>query len=176
MVTNHTMESHSSSKIYQKELYYKLGIWHLNLTHKIKTRWQLLWMVSGQLQYLGWSHPIQNLTEGSVLQTCNLAHRLNHKIKTRWQWPSVVSYHSLDGHPPSQGQGWSPSIPRLRMFTQNLQNGHPASPGWAPINLMLVTHYSKSPSQMLLPSFPIAHFYILKTDINTKILSTESFL
>ena len=38
MVTHHPMDGHSSSKIYQKELYYKLRIWHLDLTHKIKTQ------------------------------------------------------------------------------------------------------------------------------------------
>ena len=29
------------SKVVQKEVYYILGIWHLNQTHKTKTRWQL---------------------------------------------------------------------------------------------------------------------------------------
>ena len=84
MVTHHNIDGPSFSKIYQKELYYKLGIWHLNLTHKNKTSW----MVShhhqdGHPPSKGWLPTIQNLTEGSVLQTCYLAHRLNHKIKTR---------------------------------------------------------------------------------------------
>ena len=133
MVTHHPMDGHSPSKIYQKELYYRLGNWHLDLTHKINTRWQLLWMIShhhqdGHPPSKGWLPTIQNLTEGSVLQTWNLAHRLNHKIKTRWQLPWMVGSHPLDGHP--------------------------ASPGWSPISLRLVTHYPKSPSKILSPSFP----------------------
>ena len=28
------------------EVYYRLGSWHLDLTHKTKTRWQLPWMVT----------------------------------------------------------------------------------------------------------------------------------
>jgi len=104
---------HSPSKIYQKELFYKLGIWHLDLTHKIKTRWQMIWMVShhhhdGHPPFKGWLSTIQNLTVGSVPQTWNLARTLNHKIKTRWQLPLMDGYHPLDGHQPSQGQGCSP--------------------------------------------------------------------
>ena len=88
MVTRHPKDGHPPSKTYQKEVYYRLEIWHMDLTHKIKTRLKLLWMVShhqqdGLLPSKGWLPTIQNLTEGSVLQTWNLAHRLNHKIKTR---------------------------------------------------------------------------------------------
>ena len=113
------MDGHSPSKIYQKELYYKLEIWHLDLTHKIKTGWQLLWMVShhhqnGNPPSKGWVPTIQNLMKGSVLQTWNLAHRRNQKIKTSWQLPLMVGYHPLDGHPPSQG--WS-------LTTENLPEG-----------------------------------------------------
>ena len=135
-------------------LYYKLGIWLLDLTHKIKTRWQLLWMVShhhqdGHPPPKGWLSTIQNLTEGSVLQTQNLAHRLNNKIKTWWQLPWMVGYHPLNGHPPSQRQGWSPSIPRMvtyqplvsqplskitlpNIVTELPKDGHPQSQAWSP--------------------------------------------
>ena len=30
--------------IHQQEVFYRLGIWHLDLTHKTNTRWQLPWM------------------------------------------------------------------------------------------------------------------------------------
>ena len=29
-----------------KDVYYRLGIWHLHFTHKTNTRWQLPWMVT----------------------------------------------------------------------------------------------------------------------------------
>ena len=32
------MVGHPPSKIYQKEAYYRLGIFHVDLTHKTKTR------------------------------------------------------------------------------------------------------------------------------------------
>ena len=38
MVTHHSKDDHPPSKIYQKEVYYRLEIWHRDLTHKIKTR------------------------------------------------------------------------------------------------------------------------------------------
>ena len=38
MVTHQSKDGHLPSKIYQKEEYYGLGIWHLDLIHKIKTR------------------------------------------------------------------------------------------------------------------------------------------
>ena len=63
-------------------VYYRLGIWHLDLIHKIKTR--LPWMVNHYPhdgyrppQSHGWSLTIQNLPEGIVLQAWNLATRLN---------------------------------------------------------------------------------------------------
>ena len=37
MVTNHPKDGHPPSQIYQREVYYRLGIWHINITHKIKT-------------------------------------------------------------------------------------------------------------------------------------------
>ena len=81
-------------------------------------------------------------------QTWNLEHRLNHKIKTRWQLPWIVSSHPLDGHPPSKGQGWSPSIPGMVAYQPKVyhplfkitipsivaqlpKDGHPWSKAWS---------------------------------------------
>ena len=47
MVTHHSKDGHPPSKIYQKEEYYRLEIWQLDLTHKIKT-----------VKYHGWSATI----------------------------------------------------------------------------------------------------------------------
>ena len=55
-------------------LHYRLAIWHKDLTHKIKTMWSAM---DGQPPSRGWSSTIQNLPEGSVLQTFNLAPRLS---------------------------------------------------------------------------------------------------
>ena len=38
MVTHHSKEGHPPFKIYQKEEYYRLEIWHLDITYEIKTR------------------------------------------------------------------------------------------------------------------------------------------
>ena len=40
MVNHNPKDGHPPSKIkiYQNEMYYILGIWHLDLIHKIKTR------------------------------------------------------------------------------------------------------------------------------------------
>ena len=38
LVTHHPKDGHPPFKINQKEVYYRLEIWHLALTHKIKTR------------------------------------------------------------------------------------------------------------------------------------------
>ena len=38
MVTHHSKDGHPPSKIYPMEEYYRLEIWNLDLTHKIKTR------------------------------------------------------------------------------------------------------------------------------------------
>ena len=86
MVTHHPKDGHPPSKIkiYQTEVYYRLGIWHLDLIHKIKTQWQLPWMVSHYPHdghppppSHGWSLTIQNLPDGIVLQTWNLVSRID---------------------------------------------------------------------------------------------------
>ena len=74
MVTHHPNDSHPPFKIYQKEVYYRLRIWHLGLTHKIKIGWSAdgqphLQDGHGQPPSKGRSPKIPNLPEGSVLET-----------------------------------------------------------------------------------------------------------
>merc|ERR1711867_59076 len=57
MVTNHPKDGHPPFKIYQKEVYYRLEIWHLALTHKIKARCS----ADGQPPSPGWSPTIQRM-------------------------------------------------------------------------------------------------------------------
>ena len=64
--TNQRMVTHL------KEVYCRLGIWHLYLTHKTKTRWQLPWMVPNKPKD---GHPPKE-----KLQTWNLTLRPNQKI------------------------------------------------------------------------------------------------
>ena len=82
MASHHPQDGHTPSKIYHKEVYYRLRLWHLDLAHKIKTRWQLPVMVShhhrdGFPPSQGWSPLIQNLQEGTILQNWKFAHCLN---------------------------------------------------------------------------------------------------
>ena len=59
----------------------------------------------------------------------------------------MVGYHPLDGHPPSQGQGWSSSIPGghqpslgqplskitfTNIDAQRPKDGHQQSQAWSP--------------------------------------------
>ena len=75
-----------------KEVYYKLGIVHFDLNHKLKTRSQLPLMVTYTIpknvaQTQGWSPTVHRLVptnprmaiqqEGSILQNQSLALRLN---------------------------------------------------------------------------------------------------
>ena len=85
------MDGHPPYKIYQKEVYYRCGIWHLDLTHKIKTgniyqRWSatILWMVR--------NHPKDGFPPYKIYQVVynrlEIRHLdLTHKIKTRLQLP-----------------------------------------------------------------------------------------
>ena len=56
-VTHHPKDGHPPSKIYQKDVYTRLGIWHLDLTHKIKTSssWTLKLSFSLSIIYDGCS-------------------------------------------------------------------------------------------------------------------------
>ena len=72
-------------------------------------RWELPWMVNhypqdGHPPYHGWSLIIKNLPEGIVLQTWNLASRLNSQNQDQ-----VTTVR--DGQSPSPG--WSPTIHRM---------------------------------------------------------------
>ena len=96
----------TSTKIYQKEVYYRLEIWHRDLTHKIKTRWSAM---DGQPPSPGWSPTIQNLPERGVLQTWTLAHihysQNQDQVKCHgWSAtiPRMVTHHPKDGRPPSK--------------------------------------------------------------------------
>ena len=67
MVNHHPKDGHPPSKIkiYQKEEQYRHEIWHLGLTHKIKTR---LSTMDGQPQSPGWSPTIPRMvTHGCFL-------------------------------------------------------------------------------------------------------------
>ena len=57
MVTHHPKDGHPPFKIYQKEVYYRLEIWNLALTHKIKTRCS----AAGQPPSPGWSPTIRRM-------------------------------------------------------------------------------------------------------------------
>ena len=56
--TDHPEDGHPPFEIYQKDLYYRLEIWHLDLTHKIKTR---LNAIDGQPPSPGWSQTIPRM-------------------------------------------------------------------------------------------------------------------
>ena len=114
MVGHHPKDAHPPSKIFQWEVYFRLGIWHLDLTHKIKVN-EVEWIVSHRPQNghplsKGWSPTNQNLPEGSVLLALNLAHRFNSQNQDHW----MVSHPPKDGHPPTQG--WLPTIKNLKEF------------------------------------------------------------
>jgi len=89
---------------HQKEVYYKLGIWHLDLTHKKKAI-QLPWMVTYHPKDVHPQPKDGHPPEESVVQTWNLAIRFNSQNESQVStW--MVTYHPYDGHPPTQG--WSP--------------------------------------------------------------------
>ena len=82
-----------------------LEIWHWDLSHKIKTRWQLSvtipWMVTHHSKD---GHPTSKIIQKKDYYRLELWHLdLTHKIKTRWS--------TMDSHP--QSQGWEPTIPRM---------------------------------------------------------------
>ena len=159
---------------HQKEVYYRHGIWHLNSTKLTKPKmgnnfneWSpiLPRMVTHQAKN---GHP----SEGSILQTWNLAHRLNSQ-----DWDQVTTVRN--GHLPSQG--WSPPIQRWsptgRKYTNNLalwlnsQNnsqatislhGHLPSLGWSTNNPRMVTNQLKDghPNKEVYYRLSIWHLHI----------------
>ena len=58
LLSQEEQEEEPPTKIYQKEVYYGLEIWHQDLTHKIKTRWSAM---DGQSPSLGWSPTIPRI-------------------------------------------------------------------------------------------------------------------
>ena len=120
------------TKIYQKAVYYKHGIWHLQLTHTIKTRWQLSWIVTHHPWRVNY-HP--NPRDG-------------HPISQGWlpTIPWKVIYHPQNGHSPMWGQ--LSTIERMVppfpwMLTKQPQDGHPGSPGWSPSIHIMVNHHPR---------------------------------
>ena len=62
MVTHHIQDGHQPSKIYQKDVYHRLRIWHLDLTNKIKTSFQSMithLSLDGHTSSLEWSPILQ---------------------------------------------------------------------------------------------------------------------
>ena len=100
-----TNKCNNKIKIYQKAGNYTLVIWQLDLTCKIKTRWQEPWMVihhpqDGRPTSQGWSPTFPRMvthhpksTRGNILQARIWHLDLNHNIKTRWQLPWMVTHH-----------------------------------------------------------------------------------
>ena len=136
-----------SSQFLQKKVYYRPGIWHLDLTNKIKARWQLPWMVSPQ--YPGWfTYYLKNrLTPSKIYQKKVWHIDLTHKTETRWQMqcnvslPRVVNQSPKYGHPPSAG--WSAT--NTRMVTHNPLDGHPQFNGYPHFLRMLTNHWRLTP-------------------------------
>ena len=133
---------------HQKEVYYKLGIWHLDLTHKTKAKQQLPWMVTYHPKD---SHPQPkdgHPPGGNVVQTWNLAleffsqneiqvtasmdgHLLSLGLSPTNPW---MVTHQKEVHyrlgtlftkltPGDDYNGWSPTIPSLAPHPP--RDGHP---------------------------------------------------
>ena len=93
-------------------MYYRLGIWHLDLIHKLRPgdnchRW------STAIPRMVTHNPIDGHSPSKIYQKelyykLGIWHlNLTHKIKTSW----MVSHHHQDGHSPSKG--WLPTIQKL---------------------------------------------------------------
>ena len=122
----------------QKEVHFKLGIGPIDITHKINSRWQLLWMVTyhpqdGYNSSLGWSPTLKNMVTNLPEDGHPFSKGLSPTI------PTVVTHHTHDGPPPyPRWSGhppysrWSPTIPT--MVTHHPKEGHPPSKIWSPTN------------------------------------------
>ena len=66
MVTNHSKDGHQPSKIYQKDEFYKLAIWHLDITHKINTRSSVVW--SATIPRMDSHHPMEGHPQSKIRQ------------------------------------------------------------------------------------------------------------
>ena len=90
---------------HEKDKNYRHGIWHLDWTQKTNTRWHLPWRWSPTIPRMVTHQPKDgHPPEGSILQTRNLALRLNSQNKDQ-----VTT--AMDGHLPFLG--WSPANPRM---------------------------------------------------------------
>ena len=105
----------------QKEVYSRLGIWHLDLTHKTNTRFNChRWPILS----LGWSHTNSKMVTHHTKYVQQQAQFFKGWSPT-FQW--LVTHLPKEGHPPSQG--WSITIPRIWCCSQD---GHPPTVGWPP--------------------------------------------
>ena len=85
--TNPKMVTH------QKEVYYRLVIWHIHFSHKTNTRWQLPWMVTYHPWYgcpptQGWSPTTPKMVthQKEVYFRLVIWHiHFSHKTNARWQ-------------------------------------------------------------------------------------------
>ena len=87
---------------HQKEVYYRLGIWHLHITYKTNTRWQLPWMITyhsldGHPPTLGWLPTKWKCTRGFDLAIA--------LYSQNWHQVTTAGWSYYDGHPPNQGYG-----------------------------------------------------------------------
>ena len=123
----------------QREVYYKLGIYYLNLTHKTIFIQQLPWMVTNQPQ------------EGPTPKACyrlgvwHLTDKTNNCQRCSPAIPRMVTHHPKDGH--SQSKIWSLPFPKMvthcqRMVTNHPQHDQTPYPGWSPT----IQRYGNSPS------------------------------
>ena len=112
MVTHHHEDGHPPSEIYQKEFYYRLEIWHLDLTHKIKTR---LSAIDDQPPSPEWSTTIQKKVFHNSKYTwrnCTTELKFTNKTKIKIRWSA------LDSQP--QFLGWLPTIPLSKIYQKKL--------------------------------------------------------
>ena len=172
MVTHHPEEGHPHSKIYQNKLYYRLAIWHLDLAHKIKTRWSAM---DGYPPSPGWSPTIPrkvNHNPKFTRRKCTTDLKFGNLFELTklrpGEVPWTVSHHLKDGHPPWQER--SPTI-------QNLPEGILSQPwnlsnkikdqvkcrGWSATIPRKVTHNPKSSKCYRLEIWHLDLTYKIKT-------------
>ena len=157
MVTHHPKDGHPPFKIYQKDLYYRLEIWHLDLTHKIET---MLSAIDGQPPSPGWSPTIpRKVTHNpkSTWRNCTTELKFANKtklIKSRsCEVPWMVIHYSKGAYPPAkidQNKLCYPLKIWLLDLTQKIKtrwtslDAYSLCPGWSPTISRMVTHRSKS--------------------------------